>query len=174
MASRINYTVSVTGINTIPAQENDYREHDIVDAQLGGSVAAQVTLLVANPNETNRMVLLSSLTGYTYSAQNRYAEVTPAGKIFGETLYPKLLYVRNTGRAFVLPDKLGAAVDETVIVRFLYAGVDALYLKPGQAVVLPLHDNLVLDESVYVGNAAKVQLRTMGASNVAVEAFVLA
>jgi hypothetical protein len=156
--THIDYTVSVVPVNTIPAVANDYAAHDVIDAQVGRSLAAQVTLTSAGS-----MITLASLTGSTYAPATRYSQVTPVLKAFTALISPALLYIRHTGKLYSTPSVLGATATDPVEVRVLSSTV--CILLPGQVLVLPCHND-------HVSDASDIQLVT-DSQNVAVEAVVL-
>jgi hypothetical protein len=175
MASRINVVVALTPINEIPAVANEYPAHEMVDAQVGGSVAHAFTVGLDPegnlPNPTG-MVRVGSLSGYVYSTSARYAGVSSAPLAFSGFGEGRVLFVRHTGKLFgttASPGNIG--VNEFCFLNVRINGNLACVLEPGQAVAVPLNNILVEDASL-------IKLAMSGAgyvagTSVAVEALIL-
>jgi hypothetical protein len=165
MSSRIAVVVAATPINTIPAQTNDYETHDMVDAQVGGTLAGSFTI-----NVEGEMVEVGSLEGYVYSKTNRYAKLTTTPLAFADCASPQALFVRNPGKLFTTTSGMGATAAYNVAVAI--DGVRLVTLAPQEAIVFPLHP-----ETYPYGqfNGSRITLAQLGADGVeiAVEALLL-
>ena len=164
MASRISYTVSVTAVNTIPAKADDYEAHDMVDSQIGGSLAAQCSIA-----PTGGFVQVATLNGDTYTRSNRFVSAGVAARYFGRITSPKLVFLKNTGKAFETNGSLGDSVTTTVLLKV--NGIVVAMVRPGQALAYPLSD-VDLNENLDL-HYITLEAPTAVGAGVAVEALIL-
>ena len=141
MASRVEYSVSMTPVRTVSGSGADYDDHDVIATDIGKSLGGSGSIAIGDYSDHTTVGYANKTVAYA----NAPVSGGTALQLGADAADYKMVFIKNTGKKYSTATALGADTTTTtglvVTIEAVAGGATTKFTIPnGGAVCLPQVD----------------------------------